>query len=91
VVVAVPEDYSVARVAQRVAAGGDDVPEDKIRSRYHRLWDNVVAMIELASSAEVFDNSGEGPITIAIFVDGELVGRARWPSWMPPALAQRWP
>lgn len=91
VVVAVPEEYSVARVAQRVAAGGHDVPEGKIRTRYRRLWDNVVAMIELASSAEVFDNAGEGPTTIATFVAGDIVGRPRWPSWVPPALAQRWP
>jgi len=91
VVVAVPEEYSVARVAQRVEAGGHDVPEDRIRSRWRRLWDNVVAMIELADSAEVFDNAGERPRTIATFVAGDIVGRPRWPSWTPPALAQRWP
>jgi predicted ABC-type ATPase len=91
IVVAVPEEYSVARVVQRVAAGGHDVPEDKIRTRWHRLWDNVVAMIELASSAEVFDNTGEGPRTIATFVAGDIVGRPLWPAWAPPALSQRWP
>ncbi len=91
VVVVVPEELSVARVAQRVATAGHAVPEEKVRSRWHRLWDNVVAMIELASSAEVFDNAGPGPRTIATFVAGDVVGRPRWPSWTPEALARRWP
>lgn len=90
-VIAVPEELSVARVALRVASRGHDVPEDKIRTRYRRLWDNVVAMIELADSAEVFDNSGDGPQTIATFVAGDIVGRPRWPSWTPTALTTRWP
>ncbi len=90
IVVAVPEEYSVARVGLRVAAGGHDVPEDKIRARWQRLWTNVTEMIELAASAEVFDNSGPGPETIAVFVGGHIVGRARWPAWAPAALTARW-
>lgn len=91
IVVAVPEEYSVQRVLARVASGGHDVPEDKIRSRWRRLWGNVVTMIELADSAEVFDNAGPGPITIATFVGGDIVGAARSPSWAPAALTERWP
>ncbi|MBK5223931.1 MAG: zeta toxin family protein [Acidimicrobiia bacterium] len=90
VVVAVPEEYSVHRVHARVAVGGQDVPEEKIRSRWRRLWDNVVAMIELADSAEVVDNSGPGPVTIATFVAGDIVGAPRWSDWAPGALASRW-
>jgi predicted ABC-type ATPase len=90
-VIAVPEELSVARVALRVASGGHDVPEDKTRARYRRLWDNVVTMIELADSAEVFDNAGSGPKTVATFVAGDVVGRARWPVWTPAALEKRWP
>jgi predicted ABC-type ATPase len=91
VVVAVPEEYSVARVQARVDVGGHDVPEEKIRSRWQRLWHNVVAMIELADSAEVFDNAGPGPVTIATFVAGDIVGAPRWPDWTPEALSTRWP
>jgi predicted ABC-type ATPase len=91
VVVAVPEELAVERVRLRVAAGGHDVPEEKIRSRWQRLWDNVVVMIELANSVEVFDNAGSGPRTIATFVAGELVGAPRWPDWIPEPLAKRWP
>lgn len=85
-VIAVPEPLAVQRVAARVAAGGHAVPEDKIRSRWRRLWPNVVAMIAEADSAEVFDNSGVGPVTIATFVDGEVVGMPRWPDWVPDVL-----
>jgi predicted ABC-type ATPase len=91
IVVAVPEEYAVARVRARVADGGHDVPEEKIRSRWQRLWGNVVAMIELSNTAEVFDNAGSGPVTIATFVAGEIVGAPRWPDWIPDALAARWP
>ena len=91
IVVAVPEELSVARVSERVANGGHDVPEDKIRSRYRRLWTHVVAMTELADSAEVFDNSGDGPTTVATFVAGDVIGRPRWPSWTPSELSVRWP
>jgi predicted ABC-type ATPase len=91
IVVAVPEEYSVARVAQRVINGGHDVPEDKVRGRYRRLWDPVVTMIELADTAEVYDNSGDGPVRLATFVEGEVIGRPRWPAWTPVALTNRWP
>lgn len=91
IVVVIPEDLAVHRVAARVAAGGHDVPEEKIRSRYQRLFDNVTDMIRLASSAEVFDNSGGQPTTIATFVGGHPVGRPRWSTWTPPALTDAWP
>jgi len=91
VVVAVPEGYSVARVRARVEEGGHDVPEEKTRTRWRRLWDNVVAMIELADSTEVFDNMGPGPVTVATFVRGEIVGAPRWPNWAPRPLTARWP
>lgn len=91
IVIAVPEEYSVARVSARVVEGGHTVPVDKIRSRWRRLWDVVVPMIELANSAEVFDNSGPGPVTIATFVAGHVVGAPRWPDWAPDALARAWP
>ena len=36
-IVMIPESLAVARVANRVRAGGHAVPEDKIRQRYLRL------------------------------------------------------
>jgi predicted ABC-type ATPase len=91
IVIAVPVECSVERVELRQASGGHGVPVDKIHSRYERLWDYVADMIELANSAEVFDNSGDGPKTIATFVNGGSVGAPRWPAWTPQALTDRWP
>lgn len=91
IVVAVPEELSVQRVKLRVDAGGHDVPVDKIRARWARLWDVVADMIALAGSAEVYDNSGPGPVGVATFVAGDIVGAPRWPDWMPDALTVRWP
>lgn len=90
-VLAVPEEYAVERVALRVAAGGHDVPEEKVRSRYRRLWDNIATMIELANSAIVWDNTGGNPVSVATFVGGEMVGRPRWPKWVPATRENRWP
>jgi predicted ABC-type ATPase len=90
IVVAVPEDLAVARVRSRVDTGGHDVPEDRIRARWVRLWEHVAQMIEMANSGEVFDNSGSTPRTVAAFVEGEAVGALRWPDWIPEALTRRW-
>jgi predicted ABC-type ATPase len=48
-------------------------------------------MIELADRAEVVDNSGREPATIATFVAGDVVGATRRPEWTPAALVARWP
>lgn len=90
-VLMVPEEQAVLRVARRVDAGGHDVPEGKIRNRYARLWEHVAAMVELADTVEMYDNSGQGPRTIALFVSGQSVGAPRWPAWAPVALTARWP
>src|SRR3546814_13947716 len=42
-VVMIPVELSGRRVAARVAAGGHDVPTEKLASRYERLWPLVVA------------------------------------------------
>ena len=91
-VLLVPERESVQRVAHRVLAGGHDVPEEKIRSRYARLWPLVADAIARADLAHVFDNSRvDGPDELAMFAGGVPVGPCRWPDWAPAALPDRWP
>jgi predicted ABC-type ATPase len=85
-VMLVPEDLAVQRVARRVESDGHDVPEDKIRARYRRLWAHVAAMVPLADAVEFYDNSGDRPRSVASFIAGELVGTAHWPDWAPEAL-----
>lgn len=88
-VLSVPEEGAVARVADRVAnEAGHDVPEDKIRSRYRRLWELVAAAIAIADTSYVYDNSSSERAfrRIATYVNGDLVGDADWPAWIPSAL-----
>jgi len=90
-VLLIPEELAVARVAARVVAGGHDVPEEKVRSRYRRLWSLVADAIELADTASVWDNSShEGPHAVALFVGGLPVGDPTWPDWTPQAVCTRW-
>lgn len=55
-----------AQIAYRVRVGGHEVPEQKIRGRYRRLWTNVARAAALADSAIFYDNSRhDGPRGVA--------------------------
>ncbi len=91
-VILIPEDQAVHRVRYRVAAGGHDVPEDKIRERYGRLWPLVAAAIVRVDTATVYDNSAAtGPRIVAQMSGGLSVAAPAWPHWAPEALTGRWP
>jgi predicted ABC-type ATPase len=91
-VLLIPEELAVQRVRHRVKAGGHDVPEDKIRQRYQRLWPLVATAITRCDSATVFDNSArKGPRIVAQMSAGQLVGAPMWPAWAPQVLTSRWP
>ncbi len=88
-VLLVPEELAVQRVAFRVASGGHDVPEAKIRERYGRLWPLVALGIAKADVAHVWDNSRfDGPQEVALFAGGMPIGACRWPSWTPGDLSR---
>lgn len=54
-------EINVRRVRERVAAGGHDVPEDKIRSRYARSLNNLSQLVRIAEITRIIDNSGDEP------------------------------
>ncbi|HEY2436148.1 MAG TPA: AAA family ATPase [Solirubrobacteraceae bacterium] len=90
-VMLVPEELAVRRVAYRVQAGGHDVPEDKIRERYRRLWRLVARAVSLADRAVVYDNSRPaGPVKVAESFGGMPIGAAAWPGWAPEPMVSRW-
>ncbi|MCD2157966.1 zeta toxin family protein [Rhodococcus cerastii] len=89
-VVIIPEELAVQRVRYRVRAGGHDVPEEKIRQRYQRLWSLVSQAFPHCDHVTVYDNStNSGPRIVAQFTDGHLVGEANWPNWTPIELTSR--
>lgn len=65
-------DINVARVANRVRAGGHDVPHDKIIARYHRSLGLLANAINAADRAYIFDNSSTRLDFIAEFENGRL-------------------
>src|SRR5271169_1435661 len=56
---ATPELH-IARVRSRVAAGGHDIPEAKIRERYQNSRLNLVDLMPQLTELRVHDNSKEG-------------------------------
>jgi predicted ABC-type ATPase len=50
-------ELSAARVAGRVAHGGHDVPDDRLRDRFPRTLANLRAAIEFVDVAILLDNS----------------------------------
>ena len=49
---------NVLRVKSRVEAGGHDVPEDKIVTRYDRALNLVKELVKLWDVCHIYDNSG---------------------------------
>lgn len=65
-------DLAVARVAQRVRAGGHGVPETTVRRRYAAGLQNFFRLYkDLAASWRAYDASGESPRLIAARLDRE--------------------
>jgi len=87
-VVMVPESLPFARVVARVAGGGHDVPEQKVRERYARLWPLVVTARDLADRVTFYDNGRAASpfIVVAAYERGRLVGEPAWPAWTPCVL-----
>ncbi|MBW3620489.1 MAG: zeta toxin family protein [Actinobacteria bacterium] len=87
--VMIPLRLSGPRVARRVAAGGHDVPEEKLATRYDRLWPLIVEATPHCYRAVFWDNaSDDGPSEVASFRFGVRDHPPRWPAWTPDVLRQ---
>lgn len=87
-VMLVPVELSVRRVPERVRRGGHDVPEQKIRERYERLWPLIAAARASADRTAFYDNSrAVDPFRlVATYERGRAIGPAAWPVWAPSDL-----
>lgn len=77
-----PEQH-IARVHARVAAGGHDIPEPKIRERYVNAQSNLIGLMPHVAHVQVYDNSATAALGDAI-ADPVLVlemtgGQLIWP------------
>ena len=77
---------NIQRVKTRVAAGGHDVPEDKIVSRYHRSLALLGRAISHTNRAFLFDTSGEEAWYFAEVTDGDRIDLQsdEIPLWFQP-------
>ena len=87
-------ELNAARVADRVAHGGHDVPREVITPRYNRTLGLAPSALQYASKAVVFDNSSlDGIQAQAELVDGRLEMRtetpARWVSDLAAKVNER--
>lgn len=94
-----PEQH-MARVRARVAAGGHDIPEAKIRERYTSALENLILLMPNLAHLQVYDNSvdvapGEAvpdPQLVAEIEQGRLVWPISFedmqctPEWAKPLL-----
>ena len=82
-VLVIPADLAVARVESRVENGGHNVPEEKVRGRYERLWSHVARAVAIVERVLVYDNTtAAAPFRpIAEFERGSPL----WSDWPPYA------
>ncbi|HQO54476.1 MAG TPA: hypothetical protein PKZ79_13485 [Ottowia sp.] len=95
-------ELHLARVRQRVAAGGHDIPEAKVRERWHGAIANLIALLPQLAEVRLFDNSAgvapgqpvPDPLPVAVIQRGRLAWPAaddaahlaRTPDWAKPVL-----
>jgi predicted ABC-type ATPase len=92
-----PERH-VARVRSRVATGGHDIPEQRIRERYDRSRLNLIRLLPRLTELRLYDNSHESdpgkglpprPVLVLHMRTGRIVATcdlAAAPAWTKPIL-----
>ncbi len=86
-VVMIPEILSGPRVVARVDAGGHNVPTEKLKERYGRLWPLLALAVPQCHRAVFYNNAIEdGPAEVASYRHGTADYDSRWPSWTPEPL-----
>jgi predicted ABC-type ATPase len=95
-------ELHLRRVQARVAAGGHDIPVEKIRERWTRSRMNLIRLLPLLARLQVFDNSAEAapgepipdPVLLLEMAGGRLLfpaaddaaALAATPDWARPIL-----
>lgn len=89
-------ELHLARVRARVAAGGHDIPEAKIRERYDGSRRNLIRLLPKLAELSLFDNSAEGdpergdtprPLMVLSMLDGRILATCplpEVPEWAKP-------
>ena len=82
-------DLHIHRVRTRVASGGHDIPESRIRERYPKAVLNLIALMPRLAHLRVYDNTTEAALgeTVPdpILVLEMKAGKLTWPPPRDPA------
>jgi predicted ABC-type ATPase len=66
-------ELHIQRVRARVAKGGHDIPEQKIRERYDQSRRNLIRLLPLLAALRLYDNSQEANPRIGFAPKPELI------------------
>jgi predicted ABC-type ATPase len=66
-------ELHIQRVRARVAKGGHDIPEQKIRERYDQSRRNLIWLLPLLAALRLYDNSQEANPRIGFAPKPELI------------------
>jgi predicted ABC-type ATPase len=92
-------ELHLRRVRSRVAHGGHDIPEEKIRERWNRSRENLIRLLPLIDHLRVYDNSAEAdpaeghrpkPLLLLEMQRGKITAPADLsgaPDWAKPIIA----
>ena len=92
-------ELHLRRVQSRVALGGHDIPEGKIRERWNRSRENLVRLLPLIDHLRVYDNSADAdpaeglkpqPVLLLEMKSGKITAPADLsgaPDWAKPVIA----
>ncbi len=92
-------ELHLRRVQNRVAHGGHDIPEEKIRERWNRSRENLIRLLPLIDHLRVYDNSKDAdpsagcapePVLLLEMKRGKITAPADLsgaPDWAKPVIA----
>jgi len=72
---------NIARIDQRVAEDGHDVPDATVIKRYSKVFEHLLDAVNLCHRVYFFDNSGEAPVLFAEVEDVQFAMKATAPKW----------
>jgi predicted ABC-type ATPase len=78
-------ELHLERVRRRVAKGGHDIPEQKIRERFDRGRENLIRLLPALAALRVYDNSAEGDPDAGIAPRQQLLLHSREGRIVAPA------
>jgi predicted ABC-type ATPase len=90
-VVLASAELQLERIRERVSSGGHDVPEDKVRSRRQRSFEQLAWFAQHVDQLWIYENSYGEPDLIGIKWQGAIVELEKWPADLAAAICSEMP